>query len=435
MLTITQMRFERAISIRQMSKLRRFTENQRFGGTGLDTLGRWMLMGIIAFIAAFGLRPAQISAQTTVTTPPIAYAARVIGDKARSRLIVDFDQKVSHRAYILNNPKRIIVDLPETVFSLDGELERLPKSLITDLRYGLIGPDRSRIVLELADPVVIENHLVRELSQEGRFRLIVDMVRATEEEFAQSVQTERNLRRAETKQSDKTSVDPVTIVLDPGHGGLDGGASGIKGTREKHITLGFSLKLKAKLEESPQYRVLMTRDDDSFIGLRDRLNFTRKQKADLLISVHADSLSQKFIRGATIYTLSKEGSDELSRILARKQNRADLIAGLELPEVESEVSDIFIDMTRRETKVFSRRFAQIMVEKMQKDVRLIKNPHRSADFFVLKAPEIPSILLELGYLSNPEDENLMSSETWQDLVAEKTANAIRHFFDDRVKSK
>lgn len=390
-------------------------------------------MLFLSILAGIALAYPQIAAQANETNalPPIAYAARVIGDTARSRLIVDFDKKVSHEAYLLDNPKRIVVDLPETVFSLDGELERLPKSLVSNLRYGLIAPGKSRLVLELADAVTIENHLVRELTAEGRHRLIVDMVKATDKQFAAMVRRSDEVSSGDN-QARNQNQGPIIVVIDPGHGGIDGGATGANKTVEKDITLNFAKKLRARFADDEAFKILLTREEDTFMGLRDRLAFAREKKADLLISVHADSLKQKFIRGATVYTLSAQGSDELSIVLARKQNRADLIAGLELPTVESDVSDIFIDMTRQETKVFSKQFADIVVKKMRNKIKLINNPHRSADFFVLKAPEVPSILLELGYLSNKEDESLMTSPKWQGLAVKKTADAIREFFKPRL---
>ncbi len=376
-----------------------------------------------------GAKAAETRAGNAI--PPIAFAARVIGDSSRARLIVDFDQDVFQETYLLDNPKRIVVDLPETVFSLDGELKRLPKSLVSNLRYGTIADGRSRIVLELAQPVLIENHRVKELSDDNRFRLIVDLVKATQEQFSSSVRPPVRPKSA-LNENKSASKKQYVIVIDPGHGGIDGGASGSQKTREKEITLSFAKKLKALLASNKLFKPLLTRDGDEFMRLTERVEKARKYKADLLISVHADSLRQKDIRGATIYTLSKKGSDEISRTLANSQNRTDLIAGLSLPEEKPDVSNILIDMTRRETKVFSERFASVVVRALKDDIKLIKNPLRSADFYVLKAPEIPSILLELGYLSNRRDEALMRSDEWQSIAVHNVYDAIREFFDVRV---
>jgi len=183
------------------------------------------------------------------------------------------------------------------------------------------------------------------------------------------------------------------------------------------------------------FKVVMTRDADVFVPLGERSAIARRYKADMLLSIHADSFSQIGVRGATIYTLSKTGSDDLSQLLAEKENRSDLIAGLSLPKKNSLVTDILIDLTRRETDVFSKRIAEIMVERLRGGITLIKNPHRSANFRVLRAPEVPSVLLELGYLSNRKDEQLMQETAWQKNTAERITEALRSFFRQRWVQK
>ncbi len=380
-------------------------------------------------------------AQDTAAQPAIAFAARVVGDGNRARLIVDFNQPVTHDVYLLTDPRRIIVDLSQTVFSLDGEARRLPKSIVSDLRYGTIAAGKSRIVMQLAKPVLVENETLREIEAEKRHRLIVDLVATSSAEFAANARVIQQVTAAkpdkpEAQKSKTKAKEPsnrkFTIFVDAGHGGVDGGATGLDGTAEKRITLNFAKKLRTAMQVNPAFEVILSRDEDTFVALEDRVALARKAKADLLISVHADSLRQRDIRGATVYTLSEEGSDDLSNALARKQNRANLVAGLSLPKIETEVTDILIDLTRRETEKFSIKFASLIVQKMKNDIRLIRNPHRSADFFVLKAPEIPSVLLELGYLSNREDEQLMRSEDWQAKAVLRTKEAIESFFRARL---
>jgi len=365
--------------------------------------------------------------------PAIAFAARLVGDEKRARLLVDFDKKVEYEVYLLDDPKRLIVDLSETVFSLNPDAKRLSSPLVSDLRQGTIEPGKSRIALDLTSGVTIAKQDLKSVSSNDRHRLIIDLVASSDEAFSQLARKPQDTFEAIAVQ-DKNAAGTrtFTIVLDPGHGGVDGGAAGKAGASEKVITLGFAKRLKAALEQESQFRVIMTRDDDSFVSLRKRLEIARKVKADLMISIHADSLRQRSIRGATVYTLSKRGSDEISRSLARKQNRSDLVAGLEIPETDSDVTDILIDLTRRETKAFSDNFARTMVQSMEKGIRLIGNPLRSADFFVLKAPEVPSVLLELGYLSNREDEKLMQTKKWQETVVALTKRSIITFFKPRM---
>ena len=406
-----------------------------------------VMIALILCATLFAATDAQSAGEGDDFKPPIAFAARLVGDADRSRLIVDFDREVTRDIYILDKPKRVIVDLPESVFSLDEEFRNFPKTLVKDLRYGTVAPGKSRIVLELLKSVIVENHRLKKVVGEERHRLIVDLIEAKDSEFLKSVRdvkepvdtpvSSRKKTEITTKDGpgDSTANQKFVIVIDPGHGGVDGGASGKNRTIEKNVTLAFGQKLKTALSAFDEFNIVMTRDEDRFMGLIERVKIARESNADLLLSIHADSLSQRSIRGATVYTLSERGSDEISRSLARKQNRTDLIAGLKLPPAEPDVSDILIDMTRRETELFSTQFARLLVARMQKSIKLIRNPLRSANFYVLKSPEIPSILLELGYLSNLEDEKLMADDEWLSKAVELSVEAIRDFFSQRIAQK
>lgn len=377
-----------------------------------------------------------------VSAPAIAFAARIVGSDKRFRLIVDFDSNVTHKVYLLDKPKRLIVDLPETLFNLDDAVKRSPSQLVTDFRFGTVAPGVSRIVVSLSDTVKIDRHSFKELETEKRHRLVLDVIESSEEEFASAAKAGAAERaggkvawKGDRIQRAAGDDKKFVLILDPGHGGIDGGAVGGGKTIEKDVTLKFALAIQQSMKDEPHIKVLLTRKEDVFVALPERISFARRNKADLLVSIHADSLRQKKIRGATVYTLSEEGSDELSRQLAEKQNRADLIAGLELPKVDTSVTDILIDLTRRETKGFSVRFAKLLLGKMRDGIHLIKNPHRSADFFVLRAADIPSVLLELGYLSNRSDEKLMGSANWRQKAASKLQKATVQFFAPRLQSQ
>ncbi len=400
----------------------------------------WLVVGIVLAGAVGG--KATESREVEKELAAIAYAGRIIGNDARMRFILNFDRKVTQTSYVLADPKRLIIDLSETVFSLDSKSMRSPSPLVKDVRYGTVAPGKSRVVMELGKAVKIAKVSLSEIKGKGRHRLLLDLVPTSEKDFLASVRKSEPSRSGGKVAHKGDRVAPVvkqdrvfTIVIDPGHGGIDGGAVGKGRTVEKNITLRFAKALRKKLSNNPAFKVLLTREKDTFVSLQDRIDFAHRHHADLMISVHADSLRQRSIRGATVYTLSEEGTDELSRQLAHKQNRADLIAGLSLPKVDDSVTDILIDLTRRETEVFSTRFARMLVNQMKKDIKLIKNPHRSADFFVLKAADIPSVLLELGYLSNREDEKLMRSTKWQDKAADKAARAAIKFFAPRMAAQ
>ncbi len=204
------------------------------------------------------------------------------------------------------------------------------------------------------------------------------------------------------------------VVIDPGHGGIDNGTQA-SGTKEKELVLGFGLALRDRIEKSGKYRVVMTRTDDTFIPLADRVKVARNQSAALFVSIHADALPRREgdAQGATIYTLSDKASDAEAERLAEAENKADAIGGVNLTEEPTEVADILIDLAQRETRTFSNRFARLLMGEMKTTVRMHKHPLKSAGFKVLKAPDVPSVLIELGYVSNKGDLEHLVSENWR----------------------
>ena len=216
-----------------------------------------------------------------------------------------------------------------------------------------------------------------------------------------------------------------TIVLDPGHGGRDGGAVGRLGTIEKLVTLQFATLLRGHLEETPSIEVLLTREGDRATSLRSRVETARENEADLLVSIHADSIRHANVRGASIYTLAKTASDAVARSLQESEARSDMLAGFgESGAEDEEVGDILLDLLRDETEAFSRSFADRAIQSMGTVGQTIRNPHRSANFQVLRAPDVPSVLVELGYLSNRKDEELLSDPKWLDRMAAAFADAV-----------
>lgn len=367
-------------------------------------------------------------------SPSVSYGLRIFGDSERFRLLVDFDGPVDYRALLVDNPRRLVIDLPLTLFELGDDSERLHSSLVSSVRYGAFGSG-SRLVLDLISPVMI----VRDsfgLSG-SHHRLIIDLRVTDSETFSGlSVTLPDSADSFDSSvvspdapdASDASDSSVYTVVLDPGHGGIDGGAVGSSLVVEKDVTLLFSELLRDRLSNHPRIDVILTRSSDRFVSLTERLMVARRSAADLFISVHADSLHRGEIRGATLYTLSADGSDDLSRRLARRENRSDLLAGLDLPEMPPLASDILIDLTRRETESFSVRFARLAIDILDDHIRLIGNPHRSADFFVLRSATTPSVLFELGYLSNVEDEQLLGSRLWLYRTSGYLASSIFSFF-------
>jgi N-acetylmuramoyl-L-alanine amidase len=224
------------------------------------------------------------------------------------------------------------------------------------------------------------------------------------------------------------------VVIDPGHGGIDNGTKAASGEMEKTIVLEFSLMLRDKIEKTGKYRVVMTRTDDSFVALDERVQLARTRQASLFLSVHADALARGDgdAQGATVYTLSERPSDARAARLAEVENRADAIAGLDLSTEPEDVAGILFDLARRETKTFSLQFAQAVVGELKKAARVHQNPLRSASFVVLKAPDVPSVLIELGYVSNKADLKSMISAQWRDRTADSIVQAVDSFFTTRV---
>lgn len=384
---------------------------------------------------------APVQAQEQTNNLPIAFSGNIAGDTASTRFFLDFDQNLSVQTFYMDKPNRIVIDLDETVFNL-GEANKLePRGLISAIQFGRISKGRSRIVLTLTAPVEIIKASLKKRLDEESFRFLLDLDSTDGETFANLLQQQQltlgssgNVApKGDRVISTKKKDGRFTIVIDPGHGGIDGGAVGRNGAQEKDIVFRFAKIVKAMLVSAGPFDVLMTREEDKFMSLRERLDFSRRAKADLFISIHADSLRQKFVRGSTIYTLSKKASDKLSERLAETENSADLVGGLAVEEEVEAVADILVDLTTSETKRFSRRFSSLLVENLDTEIRLIKNPQRSAAFGVLKAPEVPSVLIELGYLSNKEDEQLLQSKEWQTKAGKAISSAVSEFFEPRIQ--
>jgi N-acetylmuramoyl-L-alanine amidase len=263
------------------------------------------------------------------------------------------------------------------------------------------------------------------------------MVPTSADAFAAAAREDRPRRLAavppqpERAPSAEESGRPI-VVIDPGHGGIDSGAVGKDGTLEKDLTLKFGLELAAELKKDGKIEPILTREDDTFLSLGDRVEVAQQHHAALFISIHADTVRQNYVRGATVYTLSDEASDALSQALAEQENRSDILAGLSLEDQPDDVADILFDLARRETKNLSVRFAKSLVGDMKGDVALNNNPWRRAAFRVLKAPDVPSVLLEMGYLSNADDEKMFKSNNWPAGEAEKVARAVETFVGQRV---
>lgn len=351
---------------------------------------------------------------------------RVIGDAVKTRFVIDLEASPDYGISRLSNPDRLVIDLPDVEFDAgDGTGGR---GLISDYRYGLIAPGKARIVLDLAKPSEIVNTFVLDPRNPEPARLVIDLAPTSEEAFEEAVSLDRPERVRDTPApGPRVDSGKPIVVLDPGHGGIDSGAVAEDDLTEKAITLEFGLELARQLEEHGKLEPVLTREDDSFVSLGERVDVARHHQAALFVSIHADTVRQDYVRGATVYTLSDEASDSLAAALAEQENRSDILAGLSLDDEPEDVADILFDLTRRETRNLSVRFAKSLIDGMDGTFSLNSNPWRRASFKVLKAPEVPSVLLELGYLSNEGDEEMFRSDEWPANEAETVARSIEAF--------
>lgn len=403
-------------------------------------VGVLLFFGVAVIGSAAAAEDDKIVVEEAVE-PAIMFAGRIAGDSVSTRLFFDLDRKLDFTTFLMRDPNRIVIDGPSILFRFARPEDMEPRGLVSDLRYGAIARNKSRIVVTLSAPAEISAVSVRELGNEGNYRLVIDLAATNAADFERMVSRQQELvgTSGETVTKGDRVVRPdkdpdkFTIVIDPGHGGIDGGARGANGTREKDLTLQIATILATTLRRYDMFDVKLTREEDVFMSLRERVNFARRNHADLFVSLHADSLRQKWVRGASIYTLSKRASDDLALQLAESENMADIVAGLDSPEEEDAVTDILADLTARETAVFSKAFSSTLIRLLSNDIELIKNPQRSASFVVLKAPEIPGALLELGYLSNPDDESLLTDPKWQQNIASLIARSVKEFFEPRMQ--
>ncbi len=362
------------------------------------------------------------------------------------RIVLDADSSFEYKAFLLANPSRLVIDAYNIDVSSRIEKQVSKNNLIASTRVGTIDGGGRRIVFDLEKPAVIKKAFLLAPQSSFGWRFVVDVALASEREFKAKTGTGYAFTSSDnpnayarknssssansSRTAMKSSAAKKIIVLDPGHGGKDPGAIGYSGMYEKNITLAMGKELKTMLEKTGKYKVYLTRSTDIFIPLRDRVKIARRYNADLFLSIHADSTKNRSAKGLSVYTLSENASDKEAAALAERENKADVIAGLNLVEHSKEVSDILINLAQRESMNRSSEFATFMVQEMKNSVQLVDNTHRFAGFAVLKAPDIPSVLLEMGYLSNSTEERLLKQQTYRRKLATATNRAIDKYFEN-----
>jgi N-acetylmuramoyl-L-alanine amidase len=393
---------------------------------------RWALFGVLLAAAAGAVAaPATVPAADSY---PVATDVRLGGDEAQTRFVMDFTRKIDLYTFTLADPYRVVIDLPQVEFRLPPSAGETGRGLIKAFRFGLMMVGGSRIVFDLTKPARIDKAFVLDAADGAPDRLVIDLVATDRASFLRRIALDSKPAPPPPPGSAESKAGPADsrplVVLDPGHGGIDTGARAPTGQCEKDVVLDVAKRLRARLEQMGKYRVLMTRTDDTFVPLDERVRIARNAGAALFVSIHADSLphNEGDARGATVYTLSNKPSDPQAARVAQDENRADIIAGVNLKDEPDDVAGILLDLAQRETKTYSVQLAQKLVSDMKGTTLLHEKPIRSAGFRVLQAPDVPSVLIELGYMSDKQDLRLMMSDSWRDRTADSIASAINDYF-------
>ena len=395
---------------------------------------------LLSAAATRAAEPAKAAQAKTAEALPVASDVRVGGDDKATRFVLDLTQKVDIAAFTLADPYRVVIDLPQVAFKLPANAGEHARGLIKAFRYGLVMKGGSRIVIDVKVPVRVDKAFTLPAADNMPARLVLELSPTDRDSFLRTIALADHSRRVAPSSHNwpapATDNDPrPLIVLDPGHGGIDTGSRApSNGTNEKDVVLSFAHTLRAALEKTGKYRVAMTRSDDTFIPLGGRVQFARQRHAALFVSIHADYLprNEGQADGASIYTLSERASDATAARLAEAENKADVIAGVDLSAEPDDVANILVDLAQRETKSFSVQFARTAMGELKPVTPLHLHPVKSAGFKVLTAPDVPSVLLELGYMSTKSDLDHLTSPVWRSRTAAALVQAIDTFFAPRL---
>lgn len=442
--------------------MKRFKGLSKYKATGLrpDSLrpfihSRRSLVGLFAGLAGIAAAPSAL-ARTSA-----AMSFRLHDHGTHTRIVLELTDGVDFSVFQLTQPLRTVIDLPE----IDWALPDLPDSnragVVKDLRYGLFQPGQSRVVLDLGRPANVDRAFVLPPTATTPWRLVIDLKPVSEAAFLGQMGPSRRI--LVTKPDSPLSQPKITeapvlttanrpadgklpfperkpavrridrkpvIAIDPGHGGVDPGAIGVSGVKEKDITLAAARQLKSSLERTGRYKVVLTRTRDVSLGLRQRIAISRRAAADVFISMHADSVGRSDVKGLSVYTLSETASDREAGKLAEKENKADLIIGMDLTNESSDVRNILIDLAQRESMNLGAHLAAKLIAQLKREVTLLRNTHRFAGFAVLKAPDVPSVLLEMGYLSNRQEEKALKQKAYRQKLVVSITRALDDYFAD-----
>ncbi|MFZ2619848.1 MAG: N-acetylmuramoyl-L-alanine amidase [Alphaproteobacteria bacterium] len=398
----------------------------------------------LACACFLGMVPVAFAAPKTAVVQKIRLTEEGSGKNARTRVVLELSAPTKPRVFTLESPHRVVVDMPNVQVP-DATLKaKIPAtSGITALRAAENKPGTQRLVLEMADAATASAFVIA-ARRNAPFRVVVDVRSAHTRPTLTAAPDKKKTKQKQyiegdappslsaTKPTPHAPLKPLLIVLDAGHGGHDPGSHGLRKTQEKHIVLQVAKRLRDKLEAIPGVKVAMTRDKDKFVSLDDRVKFGVHHKADMFISLHADAHHDRSVKGGSIYVLSQRASDREAARLAKDAN-TDMLEGLNLGNQQKEVRNILIDLVQRDTMNRSVQFGQTVLEELDDVIKLRKSKVLFAGFVVLKGPEIPSILIEMAYLSNPAEEKLLNSTSHQNKMANAIAAGVRQYIKNHIR--
>jgi len=319
-------------------------------------------------------------------------------EKDINRIVVDINKNTEFKHFL--EKKTLILEFKEEILKSKNFQKKHNIAI-----KNIFVKDQNLLVVDFEKDILLKNIFFIKKQKEKKPRIVIDF-----------------------KEINTSSFKKKIIIIDPGHGGKDSGAIGVGGIREKKITLSFAKRIKNKLKKNEKFTIYLTRNNDKYLKLRQRVEFARRKKADLFISLHADYHRNKNVSGVSIYTLSEKASDKEAEALARRENKEDLIDGLDLSDESKEVANILIDLTQRETMNQASYFVNFLIKELKKRTKLLQRTHRFAGFAVLKAPDIPSVLLEMGYMSNKKDSKLLMDKNYQEKLIDGIIIAMDKYF-------
>lgn len=416
-----------------------------FPGVPAVLLALWLLLACVGASIGPASAQSESGAPANLVLPEVL-SVRISTTPQRARLIFDLSGRSEFAIVSFAGPDRVAIDVRASAIGANAGPTLTGTGLIGSSTLEQADAGRVRATLLLAQPGQVQQAYMLDAVDDQPARLVVDLIIDTPEAFARRVASDLAASQAPP---DGAATAPVPepadagaasdapqiatgrplVVLDPGHGGFDSGAEAANGLQEKNIVLAFTLKLQELLVSSGRFDVALTRQDDTYLTLDERVALARQNKADLFISLHADAFEQEDIRGASVYTRDEQATDILAKVLADTENKADIVAGLAPPEAKPVVVDILVDLMRREMRRQSFIAGTAIVDALKTKVAMRRFPVRQADFFVLQAPDVPSVLIELGYMSNDGDISNLGAADWRDKMAAALAQGISDYFD------